>query len=133
MSDDATLEALRRLSLRVCEEMVRPATREAYEPALAEVEARFAELVARVPRREHVPFDELAALLARQREVADSLPFELAHGRFVPGAGRVYLWSELVSAFEGRLENLHYEDTESQHVEWWEPKPPTWEPAKAPS
>jgi hypothetical protein len=25
------------------------------------------------------------------------------------------------------------EDTESQHVEWWEPHPPTWEPSKPPA
>ncbi len=110
MNDDVTLIALRRLSTRACDEMARPAKREAIEQAFTELDALFSELGARIPRGEHVPIDELAALLARQREVVDSLPFALAHGsrKYVPEAKRVWLWSEIVSAFEGRLENLRY-------------------------
>ncbi len=166
--------------------MTRPATREVIEQALTELEARFSELRARVPRGEHVPIDELAALLAQQRDVCDSLPFELAHGpqKYVVANERVYLWAEIVGAFDRRFEDLRYEllraklptacdclvlkelgtnarapespklrrighdwdgyynaaawacdecgtrwwhateDTESQHVEWWEPAGP---------
>ena len=193
--EDPTLDAIRRLSTRVCDDVAKPATREVIEKALAELEARFSELTTRVPRGEHVPIDELVALLARQRAVLDSLPTSVAYGsqKYVPEETRVRRWAEIVWAFDRRLDDLRYEvlrakssnacdclalvelgtnarkpqspklrrigydwdgyynaaawvcdecgtrwshateDTESQHVEWWEPKPSTWEPKKPPS
>lgn len=191
---DETLEALRHLAADACRAMGERATREDIEPKLAELTACFDAMAARVTRGEPVPADALAEMLTSMQAAAEGLPFDRVHlpQKYVAGADPVFRWSQIMTQFEARLDELRYsvlaasnphacdclvlvtlgwssqkpqsaklrsigwdwdgyydgdayacdecgtrwwhgtEDTESQHVEWWEPRPPTWEPAKPP-